>query len=104
MPFIPKVDDHAYLFPVDASSVEDDTIILSGPATGTPPASWSNPTTNDAWHPAIADLGTPVNEWKNGTGHTGYGTGAAPNGSWKVDIPLPDGWYTRVTRRDKLKP
>jgi hypothetical protein len=100
MSFYPKVDINGVQFPVDAASQED-VIILSGPATGTPPSSWEDPTTDDAWHPSVSEFGYPVNEWKESNGYTGYGTSAYPTRGWKVDTLLPDGWYTRIMRRDR---
>jgi hypothetical protein len=32
----------------------------------------------------------------------GYGTASEPTKSWRFDVELPDGWYTRVTRGRKV--
>jgi hypothetical protein len=32
----------------------------------------------------------------------GYGAAAGPTKSWRHDVELPDGWYTRVTRSRKV--
>lgn len=90
----PKVDDHLCLFAVDAGSVADDDVLLSGPAPSPP----SNPGV-DPWD---GPYGLPVTEWKEAT-HPGYGTDPEPTKSWKVDVQLPDGWYTRISRRDKWR-
>lgn len=90
MSFYPKFDDPLFAF--DAASVEDDELMLSGPAV-TPPAS---PGT-DPWN---GPYGYPVTSFTNANGYTGYGLG--PTKSWKFDTQLPDGWYTRISRRDKF--
>lgn len=101
MAFVPPRTIDEPLFPVDAGSVEDDTMMLSGPAPAPPPGPpfgvtpWSGP------------YGHPVTEWTTTNGYPAVGYGGAPGytvnppRSWKVDVQLPDGWYTRISRRDK---
>jgi len=97
--FYIKIDDVGCIFPVDAASVEDDEQILSGPAPAAPPAPGTDP-----WN---GPYGHPVTEWTTTNGYPAVGFGGAPGygltlpKSWKVDVPLPDGWYTRISRRDK---
>lgn len=106
--FYPKIDDEP-LFPVDAASVEDDEMMLSGPAPAPPPAPGVDPWDGPYGHPVI--------EWTTANGYpaVGYsfplkpgdpptpapGYGVNPPRSWKMDVQLPDGWYTRISRRDK---
>ncbi len=56
----------------DAASAPDRKR-LAGPAVDTPPASWSNPSTNEPWNPT--DRGPTVEEW-NTTTDPAYGGGA----------------------------
>lgn len=104
--FYPKIDD-TMILAVDAASVEDDEMMLSGPSPNPPPAPGVDP-----WD---GPYGHPVTEWTTANGYPalgrvgvlpdppvpapGYGL-TAPR-SWKVDVQLPDGWYTRISRRDK---
>lgn len=96
--FYPKIDDSA-LLAVDAASVEDDEMMLSGPAPAPPPTPGVDP-----WN---GPYGRPVTEWTTPNGYPAVGYGGAPGytvsppRSWKVDVQLPDGWYTRISRRDK---
>lgn len=91
----PKIDEHTCVFTVDAGSVDDDELLLSGPSPSPPTAPgvdpWSGP------------YGPAVTEWKDATGHAGYGSSPEPTQSWKVDVMIPDGWYTRISRRDKWR-
>lgn len=91
-PAIPTFDDALFAF--DASSVEDDIVRLSGPAPApiVPPVSKPDPL--GPW-PAY---GPPVDQWTNVT-HPGYGP--VPNPGLRWDTPIPAGWYTRITRRNK---
>lgn len=105
--FYPRIDDGA-LLAVDAASVEDDEMMLSGPAPAPPPG----PPYVDPWG---GPYGFLVTEWTttNGfpaTGRVGVlpdppvpapGYGLTGPRSWKVDVQLPNGWYTRISRRDK---
>lgn len=87
------------LLAYDAAEVEDDELMLSGPAPGGPPGSWPNPGPNDVWS---GPYGPEMVDWNN-TSHPGaYGAGwSPPNQSLKYDSAIPAGWYTRVSRRDK---
>lgn len=96
--FYPKINDSP-LLAADAASVEDDELMLSGPAPAPPPAPGTDP-----WN---GPFGHPVTEWTTTNGYPASGYGGAPGyttsppRSWKVDVQLPDGWYTRISRRDK---
>lgn len=91
MPALPKFDS---IFAFDAASVPDDTVILSGPVNA--PAS-----VPDGINPWSGPYGLPVTDWSVAMGYPGYGAPATPNRSWKFDVMIPDGWYTRISRRDK---
>lgn len=92
MASVPKLDNP--IFALDAGSVEDDVLILSGPA--------PSPPMNPEVDPWAGPYGLQVTEWRNAT-HPGYGTSATPTKSWKVDVPIPNGWYSRISRRDKYE-
>ena len=95
MPSYPKAD---FIFAADAASVEDDDVILHFSVTGPPVPGepWDGP------------YGIPVTEFTTGNGFASSGYGGAPGygatgpKGIKADVQLPDGWYTRVSRRDKF--
>lgn len=76
------------LFCWDASSVEDDVQRLAGP----------NPEPDNPGIDTYSlDYGDSVDCWED-TYHPGY---SPPNVGLKWDTGIPDGWYTRIARRDK---
>ncbi len=91
MPAVPKYDS---IFAYDAASVPDDETILSGPVNAPAPV----PDGSTPWN---GPYGHPVTDWSAALGYPGYGAPTQPNRSWKFDVALPDGWYTRRSRRDK---
>ena len=96
MPFYPKPDTHP-VFAADAASVEDDETMLHFSVSGPP-------SPGDPWN---GPYGIPVTEFTTGNGFPAVGFGGAPGygatgpKGIKADVQLPDGWYTRVSRRDK---
>ena len=93
-----KYDNPALAY--DAAELVDDEVMLSGPATGVP-VSWPNPGSNDTWD---GPYGTRLVEWTNAS-HPGadptQGGWVPPNKALKYDSSIPDGWYTRISRKDK---
>lgn len=87
------------MFCLDAASAPD-VQRLCGPATGSPPSEWGTASPHELdepWTPTEAELGPTVEEWDEvTTGHTGYSAGSK---SWKLDLDLPNGWYTRIVER-----
>jgi hypothetical protein len=98
MPFVPQVDRHGALFIVDAAHDEDAVQLLSGPALVPPSAPGVDP-----WEPGPGEEGVPVTEWSDATGHVGYGVLIQPNESWRVDVPLPDGYYSRISKDRRIR-
>ena len=95
--FYPKFDSPMFAF--DAGSVEDDEMELHGPA--------ASPPTSPGTDPWNGPYGYSVVDFKSSNGFNTSGIGGAPGygsnspKSWKFDIQLPEGWYTRISRRDK---
>ena len=101
MPFYPKADDEGSLFAADAASVEDDEMELHWIAPGSGPPSPGV----DPWN---GPYGLSVTEFTTGNGFPAVGFGGAPGygatgpKGIKADVQLLDGWYTRISRRDKF--
>jgi hypothetical protein len=83
---------------LDAASVAEHVLRLSGPAPVAPPAGHTAGT--DEWR---GPYGTPVDQWTDVThppgGGLSYSYPPTPNASWLLDSEFPDGWYTIIERK-----